>query len=101
MSDETYDTRRAKQLARDKDFDEQVERNWRAADNVTLRDLREAADKVVNRARDLWIKEQEAANVMVADCAANKTTPPTNYWVPAHKAKRIYLTAVQFREDLR
>lgn len=53
----------------------------------------DAESAYVDRLRDIWLAERDALTRLVLECAASKTTPPTNYWEKEHRARGRFLLA--------
>lgn len=41
-------------------------------------------------------RERNAVNRLIAECSAQKTTPPNNYWEKARRAEKRFMMAAGF-----
>jgi hypothetical protein len=60
-----------------------------------------AAAKVASRYCEEWLVLRRKLDRVIADCAANKNTPPANYWEAEHAARQKFDIASVLLEVLR
>ena len=50
--------------------------------------------------RLVWLQERTKLNNMLVDCMRDHSTPPPNYWVPEHQARKKYEMALIVEEEI-
>lgn len=62
-----------------------------------MMDFKKAADAAIVKYRKLWEEERARLDELLSN---HHQTPPNNYWIPEHRARALYIGAIQLRELL-